>query len=141
MNVPVWETHNFAHAGCPFSIRADFEGPNPNNKSLVSKKFWMIERTVVDGPVHIRFGAHGTNGTVTNEGIGLDAAIDRLWDKVRKGYIVSSASYTRTSILLAPYPFCLIREIKDGVGFDENGVLVASLTRETSSNLKLVYAI
>ncbi len=135
--------------GRPFCVRAEFVGYNGKNASERSSKFWLIERPQEGEDIRIRYGRIGTYGRVTNHGIGLYEALERLHKKEAKGYriVLCQAEPARTkappvpapvvrdraaAILewasTLPAPFNQIRGLTpEGVATDESGALVCTL--------------
>lgn len=139
-----------AREGRPFAIIAEYHGANWNNASGRSDKFWMIERERAHGPIQIRYGKTGSCGAVSNEGIDLYDAFDKLSGKVGKGYRVTvcKAAPEKPSITTAPAPFNAVRSFRAQdvtVGMydalDARGVLVATVPARVAHEITAKYDI
>jgi len=134
------DIRNAAADGRAFCVRAEYSGYNGANASGRSSKFWCYERPQEGEDIRIRYGRIGTYGRVTNHGIGLYEALERLHKKEAKGYriVLCQAEPARTKAppvpaILAwastlPAPFNQIRGLTpEGVATDESGALVCTL--------------
>ncbi len=84
------EARRLAHAGRAWRVRLTFEGPNPENKSGRSSKWWEASCTATQAQsrvaaASVRWGVIGGKGQ-EQAGVDVFAALDRAEEKERKGY-------------------------------------------------------
>lgn len=80
------EARRLAHAGRAWRVRLTFEGPNPENKSGRSSKWWEASCTGGGGyAAVVRWGVISGKGQAQT-GVDPFAALDRAEEKARKGY-------------------------------------------------------
>lgn len=94
------EARRLAHAGRAWRVRLTFEGPNPENKSGRSSKWWEASCTGGAGyAAVVRWGVIGGKGQAQT-GVDTFAALDRAEDKRDKGY----AEQDRSTAAPSPAP-------------------------------------
>lgn len=80
------EARRLAHAGRAWRVRLTFEGPNPENKSGRSSKWWEASCTGGAGyAAVVRWGVIGGKGQAQT-GVDTLSALDRAENKRDKGY-------------------------------------------------------
>ena len=94
------EARRLAHVGRAWRVRLTFEGPNPENKSGRSSKWWEASCTATQAQSRIaaavvRWGVIGGKGQAQT-GVDTFAALDRAEEKERKGYVQGGAAPVRT---------------------------------------------
>lgn len=91
------DARNLMLKGKPWTFRMEFQGPNPNNKSGWSTKFWLATGRGFTEPVEIHFGTIGAIG-----GVGSTLLV-RDWsyveakapEKEAKGYHYADTPFVR----------------------------------------------
>jgi predicted DNA-binding WGR domain protein len=145
-SVSISDVRRAYRAGRGFRLYAEYVGYNAKNASGRSSKFWCFERE--GSETRIRYGRIGTCGRVTNHGLDLCEALERLHKKEAKGYRIvlcqaepapadaSNAApvvRARAAAILEwaaslPAPFNQIHGLTpEGVATDESGALVCTL--------------
>lgn len=90
------DARRLAHAGRAWRVRLTFEGPNPENKSGRSSKWWEASCTGGGGyAAVVRWGVISGKGQAQT-GVDTFAALDRAEEKERKGYVQGGAAPVRT---------------------------------------------
>jgi predicted DNA-binding WGR domain protein len=145
-SVSISDVRRAYRAGRGFRLYAEYVGYNAKNASGRSSKFWCVERGEGGSETRIRYGRIGTCGRVTNHGIGLCEALERLHKKEAKGYRIvlcqaepapapkaAPVVRARAAAILEwaatlPAPFNTITSLNhNGVATDESGALVCTL--------------
>lgn len=88
------DARNLMLKGKPWTFRMEFQGPNPNNVSGWSTKFWLATGRARHEPVEIHYGTIG-GGTPTILVKDWDYIEQKAPEKEAKGYVYKDTPFVR----------------------------------------------